>query len=100
MLASAVASAGLADRLDAVLSVDPLQIYKTAPAACGLIEARFGIAPAQVRFLSSNRWDIAGATAYGLRCVWVNRLGLPDEYAELAPEAVVGSLQGLLALDA
>ncbi len=100
MLARAVASAGLADRLDAVLSVDPLKIYKTAPAAYALIEARFGIAPAQVCFLSSNRWDIAGATAFGLRCVWVNRLGLPDEYAELAPSAVVGSLAGLLALDA
>jgi 2-haloacid dehalogenase len=99
MLARAVASAGLADRLDAVLSVDPLKIYKTAPAAYALIEARFGIAPADVCFLSSNRWDIAGATAYGLRCVWVNRLGAPDEYSDLAPVAVVGSLEGLLALD-
>jgi 2-haloacid dehalogenase len=99
MLARAVASAGLADTLDAVLSVDPLKIYKTAPAAYALIEARFGIAPADVCFLSSNRWDIAGATAYGLRCVWVNRLGAPDEYSDLAPVAVVGSLEGLLALD-
>jgi len=99
MLARAVASAGLADRLDAVLSVDPLKIYKTAPAAYALIEARFGIAPADVCFLSSNRWDIAGATAFGLRCVWVNRLGAPDEYSDLAPVAVVGSLEGLLALE-
>jgi len=99
MLARAVASAGLADRLDAVLSVDPLRIYKTAPEAYELIEARFGVAPAEVCFLSSNRWDIAGASAFGLRCVWVNRLGLPDEYGDLAPAAVVGSLEWLLALD-
>ena len=70
-----------------------------SPAAYALIEARFGVAPADVCFLSSNRWDIAGATAFGLLCIWVNRLGLPDEYAELAPSAVVGSLEGLLALD-
>ncbi|MFM2443647.1 MAG: hypothetical protein RJB09_833 [Pseudomonadota bacterium] len=70
-----------------------------SPATYALIEARFGSAPADVCFLSSNRWDIAGATAFGLRCIWVNRLGLPDEYAELAPSAVVGSLEGLLALD-
>jgi 2-haloacid dehalogenase len=99
MLARAVASAGLADRLDAVLSVDPLRMYKTAPAAYALVEAHFGVAPAEVCFLSSNRWDIAGASAFGLRCVWVNRLGLPDEYDELAPAAAVGSLEGLLALE-
>jgi 2-haloacid dehalogenase len=99
MLDRAVNSAGLAARLDAVLSVDGLNIYKTAPGPYALIGDRFGTAPAQVCFLSSNRWDIAGATAFGLRCVWVNRLGLPDEYSELAPAAVVGSLDGLLALD-
>jgi 2-haloacid dehalogenase len=70
-----------------------------SPATYALIEARFGIAPADVCFLSSNRWDIAVATAFGLSCIWVNRLGLPDEYAELAPSAMVGSLEGLLALD-
>ncbi len=100
MLERAVASAGLASRLDAILSVDPLQIYKTAPAAYEIIEAQLGTAPPQVSFLSSNGWDIAGATAFGLRCIWVNRLGLPDEYGELAPAAVVKSLDGLLALDA
>jgi len=99
MLERAVESAGLASRLDAILSVDPLKTYKTAPGAYELIEARLGAAPAEVSFLSSNRWDIAGATAFGLRCIWVNRLGLPDEYGELAPAAVVGSLEGLLALD-
>ena len=99
MLARAVASAGLDQRLDALLSVDPLRLYKTAPAAYELIEARTGVAPGDVAFLSSNRWDIAGAAAFGLRCIWVNRLGLPDEYGDLPPAAVVRSLDGLLALD-
>jgi 2-haloacid dehalogenase len=100
MLAQAVEAAGLSQRLDVVLSVDPIRIYKTAAAAYELVGARFGAAPAEVVFLSSNRWDIAGATAFGFRCVWVNRSGLPDEYGELAPAAVVRSLDGLLALDA
>lgn len=99
MLETATRSAGLEGRLDAILSVDVLRVYKTAPAAYALVGGHFGLPAAEVTFLSSNRWDIAGAAAFGFRCIWVNRMGLPEEYAELAPEAVVRSLDGLLALD-
>lgn len=99
MLARAVASAGLEGLFDAILSVDALRVYKTAPAAYELAVNHFGAAARTATFLSSNRWDIAGASAFGLRCVWVNRTGQPDEYAELAPAAVVTSLEGLLALE-
>ena len=47
-------------------------------------------------FVSSNRWDIAGAAAFGFKPVWVNRLGLPDEYPEHEPVAVMGSLAELV----
>jgi len=97
MLDRAIKSAGLDGLFDAVISVDPLKIYKTAPAAYELVRLHFGATPDQVTFLSSNRWDIAGASAFGFTCVWVNRAGLPDEYAELAPKAVVKSLDVLLA---
>jgi 2-haloacid dehalogenase len=97
MLAQAVKAGGLDGLFDAVLSVDPLKIYKTAPAAYELVGKQFGTAPSEVTFLSSNRWDIAGATAFGFSCIWVNRMGLPDEYGELAPKKVVTSLDALLA---
>ena len=58
--------------------------------------AKLGGAPADVSFQSSNRWDIAGAKAYGLRCVWVNRLGAPDEYPDLRPDRTVRDLRALL----
>ena len=35
-------------------------------------------APATAPFVSSNRWDVMGATAFGFRCAWVNRADLPD----------------------
>jgi 2-haloacid dehalogenase len=47
-------------------------------------------------FVSSNRWDIAGAAAFGFTSVWVNRLGLPDEYPGLVPVAVATDLTALL----
>jgi 2-haloacid dehalogenase len=100
MLDAAVNAADLADVLDAVISVDPLRVYKTAPAAYALATQRFGLAPARVSFQSSNRWDIAGAARFGFRPVWINRTSQPDEYADLAPTHVLSGLDQLPTLDA
>ena len=50
----------------------------------------------RVVFFSSNRWDIAGATAFGFDAVWVNRKGQPDEYPDQPPRAVVKSLDEVI----
>jgi 2-haloacid dehalogenase len=98
MLATAVSAAGLDGCFDAVLSVDPLRIYKSDPRVYDLVTTHFRVYPEAVSFQSSNRWDVAGAAAYGLRAVWINRNGAPEEYADLAPAAVLPSLEGLLKL--
>jgi 2-haloacid dehalogenase len=95
MLADAVAGAGLGPVLDAVLSIDVVRVFKTDPRTYGLVEPALGVAPADVLFVSSNRWDVAGATAFGFRCLWCNRSGAPDEYPDLAPVAVVRDLENL-----
>src|SRR3954468_15718042 len=76
MLGDAVASAGLGALLDAVLSVDAVRVFKTSPRAYALVEAALQVRPARVAFVSSNRWDVAGAAAFGFRSVWVNCAGL------------------------
>ncbi len=96
MLEAAVASAGLGALLDPVLSVDAAGVFKTNPRTYELVCQALSVTASEVVFASSNRWDIAGAAAFGFAPVWVNRLGLPDEYAELAPHAVISSLDGLL----
>ena len=98
MLASAVAAAGLDGCFDAVLSVDEVRAYKSDPCVYDLITTRFRVYPDTVSFQSSNRWDIAGGTAFGLRTVWINRAGAADEYTDLPPAAVLRSLEGLLRL--
>ncbi len=98
MLKAAVEGNGLTDLLDHVLSVDELRTYKTAEAVYELVGTVFRAFPEAVSFQSSNRWDIAGATAYGFRTVWVNRTGQPDEYRDLAPAAQLKDLEGLLLL--
>ena len=95
MLASAVSHAGLEDMFEAVLSVDPLRLYKTADAAYALVERAMGVTPRDVSFQSSNRWDVAGAAHFGFRAVWINRAGLPDEYSDMAPAHILTSLTGL-----
>jgi len=95
MLAAAVEAAGLGADLDAVLSVDAVRMYKPRPEVYRLVTARFGVAPADVMFVSSNRWDVMGATAFGFRAAWVNRGKMPDEYADLAPMRVLSDLGGL-----
>ena len=92
MLADAVASAGLAHLLDAVLSVDAVRVFKTAPEAYQLVCDRFGAARGKIMLVSSNRWDVAGAVAFGLQAAWVNRAGNPPEYVDFAPLATVRNL--------
>jgi 2-haloacid dehalogenase len=94
-LARAIASSGLGDLLDESLSADTLGRYKTAPEVYELVGARYGVAPDQVSFQSSNRWDVAGAARFGFRAIWVNRAGAPDEYADLAPARILSSLAEL-----
>lgn len=96
MLAGAIETARVGADLDAVLSVDAIRIYKPRPEVYALVTDAFKIAPAEVAFVSSNRWDIMGATTFGFRCVWVNRASAPEEYSEFAPVCVVPDLASLV----
>jgi 2-haloacid dehalogenase len=98
MLAAAISAAGLDGCFDAVLSVDSIRGYKADPRVYEMATTHFRVYPDAISFQSSNRWDVAGARAYGLRAVWINRAGTPDEYFDLAPAAVLPSLEGLLRL--
>ncbi|MFP4451190.1 MAG: haloacid dehalogenase type II [Rhodosalinus sp.] len=75
MLAAAVESAGIDRHLDAVLSVEEVGVFKPARAVYDMVGARFGTAPGEVLFVSSNGWDAAAAAGYGFETVWVNRAG-------------------------
>jgi 2-haloacid dehalogenase len=99
MLDAAVANANMAADLDAVLSVDTIRIYKPRAEVYALATDAFGLAPREIAFVSSNRWDVMGATAFGFKCIWINRANLPEEYPEFAPVKVLQSLSALAALE-
>jgi 2-haloacid dehalogenase len=96
MLAEAVEAAGLAPRLDAVLSVDPLRVYKPDARVYALATDRFGCAAEEVAFVSGNAWDAYGAARFGFRVHWLNRVPQPEEYGlDTLAEARIATLADL-----
>jgi len=96
MAEAAARSAGIDGLVEGVVSVETLGAFKTVPEAYRLVHERLELVPGEVALVSSNRWDVAGATAFGMPAIWVNRTGQPDEYADLAPVKVIAGLAGLL----
>lgn len=101
MLEAAVQSAGLADDVDQVLSIEDVGIYKPDPRVYRLAVDRLGIAPSEICFMSSNAWDAFGASHFGFRVAWCNRFGQPPERLPGKPDAEIrdlGVLPDLLGL--
>jgi 2-haloacid dehalogenase len=95
MLQDAVASAGLAGRLDHVLSVEAVGVFKPDPRVYRLAVTTLGVEASRIGFVSSNGWDAHGAAHFGFRTWWVNRAGLP---AERLPGRLAGELRDLSGL--
>jgi 2-haloacid dehalogenase len=95
MVTAAVEAAGIADLLDAVLSVDTARRYKPRPEVYALATEALHVKPADVAFVSSNRWDVMGAVSFGFKAFWINRARMPDEYADFAPLRQIASLAAL-----
>jgi 2-haloacid dehalogenase len=98
MLDGAVRSAGIGDLLDDVLSVESIGIYKPARVVYDLVGQRFGCAPEEVLFVSSNGWDACAAAGYGFQTAWVNRAGDPVDRLPAAPDRQLADLTGIPAL--
>jgi ribonucleotide monophosphatase NagD (HAD superfamily) len=73
MLQSATASAGIRDLLDEIISVDEVKVFKPSPRVYQLASTRLGVATEDIGFVSSNGWDVAGASSAGLTAFWIQR---------------------------
>jgi 2-haloacid dehalogenase len=98
MVAAAVKAGGIADLLDAVLSVDAVRQYKPRPEVYTLATTTLSVEPSAVTFVSSNRWDVMGAVSFGFRAYWINRARMPDEYTDVPPLRQIGTLADLAKL--
>lgn len=94
----AVASAGFAESLDAVLSVDSLKTFKIHPAVYQMGLDHFGEKVSNTLFVSSNCWDACGASWFGLPTLWINRANLPLERLDVRPQYIGQNLNDVLSL--
>ncbi|WP_342616768.1 haloacid dehalogenase type II [Rhodoferax sp. GW822-FHT02A01] len=97
MLDKAVQSAGMADALDKIISVDSVRTFKTMPTSYGLVGKAFEVQPHEVLFVSSNAWDALGATWFGFKTLWVNRQNLPFEAIGPRPHFAGADLNAVFA---
>jgi 2-haloacid dehalogenase len=96
MLDIALKSAGMRTLFDHVLSVDAVRAYKPSPAAYALGPDAFGVSAREIVFVSSNGWDVAGATWFGFTTFWLNRQNLPVEELGVRPHGTGGGMNDLL----
>ncbi len=95
MLNAAVTSAGLEATLDAVLSVEDVGVFKPNARVYDMVNSRFETTSNQVMFVSSNGWDIAGASAFGFNTAWVNRASDPIDRLMAHPDHIFSDLTPL-----
>jgi len=92
MLVPLVENSGL--KLDAVISVDELKVFKPAPQVYELAARKLGTK--KIAFVSSNCWDALGAKSYGFSVYWINRGEAPVDRLGFKPDAVLKSLDEIL----
>ncbi len=98
MLDNALASSGLADFFDHVLSIEAVGKFKTAPEAYQMGPDAFGCVARDILFVSCNCWDICGATWFGYSTLWLNRYDLPMERLGVTPHRQGRSLHDVAAV--
>lgn len=92
MLSRGVEVSTLGEHLEAVLSVASSKRYKPHRDAYQVACNYWKVDAQHIVFVSSNGWDVAGASHFGFRTIWVNRSGLPQEGLGARLLAVVSSL--------
>lgn len=98
MVEEACTRNGIRDLFEALLSIEAAGIYKPHPSVYALATDQLDMPADQVHFVSSNGWDIAGAAAFGLRTLWVNRGRVAPDRLPFGPSATIADLTALPAL--
>lgn len=73
MLDAVARNAGFETLLEAVISVDPVRVFKPHDAAYRIVTETLGLPAEDILFVSSNGFDVAGASHYGFETVWIQR---------------------------
>ena len=92
MLEAATKNSGFEGMFEFTLSTDTVHTYKPDPRAYQMGMEAFGLPRQDMLFAAFGGWDAAGAKWFGYPTFWVNRLHLPVEELDVAPDAMGDSL--------
>ena len=95
MLAPLVAANNMAHFFKNIFSVDALRMYKPRPEVYQHAVTSLGFPKEAIGFVSSNYWDIAGATSFGFRTYWLNRSAAIADELGITPTAILSNLAEL-----
>ena len=88
MLDAAVKNSGVKSYFKAILSVDEIGVFKPNSKVYEMVLDHTNFKIDEVLFVSSNGWDIAGASSFGFKTVWINRLNLPYDRLPFQPDEI------------
>jgi len=88
----------IAHYFDPPLSTDRVRAFKPSPKAYAMAIDAWGLTRAEIGFAAFGGWDAVGATWFGYRTAWVNRLDVPAETLDVAPAITSRGIDGVLAL--
>ena len=86
----------ITDCFTKILSADTIRHYKPTPEVYQLAVDGLGISKAHIGFVSSNTWDVAGASAFGLQALWLKRGNKVLETLGFEPVKILNQLEDLL----
>ena len=98
MLDPVVENSGIAQYIDANISVDEAGIFKPAAQVYQLPCDRFGIRPEEISFQSSNCWDAIGGAYFGYQVAWCNRYSQQLDLLPAKPKVEIRTLLELMPL--
>ncbi|MDC1455262.1 HAD-IA family hydrolase, partial [Amylibacter sp.] len=77
---------------DKIISIDCIEIYKPDPKVYEMVLDQFNCKKEEVLFISSNGWDIAGASKFGFTTLWINRNLIPKDRLTFMPNKITNNL--------
>lgn len=95
MLMPLLKNNNMEDKFDEILTVDEDKHYKPSSKAYNIVTKKYNVNPKDVIFLSCNTWDIAGATNFGFKTIWVNRNNVVLDKLGVVPYETIKDLSEL-----
>jgi 2-haloacid dehalogenase len=90
-------SAGLRSRVQQVLTVEEVRVYKPHPEPYHYVARTLGLPGESLTLIAAHGWDVLGARAAGLSAIWVDRLERRWPFPTVEPPSA-GTLVGAVEL--